>query len=141
MNLLAAHVVDSAIEVHRHLGPGYAENTYEDALCVEFKLRGISYARQFPIQLTYKGNAVGSGRLDLLVGKVLIVELKTVDAVLPIHSAQVFSYLKMTGLSLGLLLNFKTPLMKDGIRRIVNSPSSLASLRLGGGISKDSHGK
>jgi GxxExxY protein len=134
-------VVDSAIEVHRHLGPGYAENVYEDALCVEFQLRGISFARQFPIQLTYKGSAIGSGRLDLLVGKALIVELKTVEAVLPIHSAQVISYLKMTGLSLGLLLNFKTPLMKDGIRRIVNSPSALASLRLGGGISKDSHGK
>jgi GxxExxY protein len=134
-------VVDSAIEVHRHLGPGYAENVYEDALCVEFQLRGISFARHFPIQLTYKGSAIGSGRLDLLVGKALIVELKTVEAILPIHSAQVISYLKMTGLSLGLLLNFKTPLMKDGIRRIVNSPSALASLRLGGGISKDSHGK
>jgi GxxExxY protein len=134
-------VVDSAIEVHRHLGPGYAENIYEDALCIEFKLRGISFARQFPIQLTYKGSAVGSGRIDLLVGEALVVELKTVEALLPIHSAQVISYLKMTGLPLGLLLNFNAPLMKDGIRRIVNSPSSLASLRLGGGISKDSHGK
>ncbi len=138
---LAALVVDSAIEVHRHLGPGYTESVYEDALAVELEIRSVPFERQVAIQLDYKGHAVGAGRLDLLVGKMLVVELKAVDALLRVHSAQVIAYLKMTRLPLGLLMNFNSSLMKDGIKRIILSPSSLASWRLGGENSEAPHGE
>jgi GxxExxY protein len=118
---LARRVIGAAIEVHRHLGPGYLESVYEEALAVELGLRGIPFERQKPVVVDYKGHGVGQGRLDLLVGDCLIVELKTVDAFAPIHRAQVISYLKTTGLCLGLLINFKVRQLKDGVRRVVLS--------------------
>ena len=121
VNKLARAVVDAAIEVHRCLGPGFFESVYEEALCVELVARGIPFARQPIVTIHYKGQEIGEGRLDLLVGGCLVVELKAIEALAPIHSAQVISYLKATGHHLGLLINFNVPLLKDGIRRIIAS--------------------
>jgi GxxExxY protein len=138
---IAAEVVDSAVEVHRHLGPGLAEALYEDALCVELGLRRISYVRQSPVSLEYKGVPIGQGRIDLLVGTLIVVELKAVESLLPVHHAQVLAYLKMTRLELGLLLNFNKPLMKDGIRRIIHQEAAFASSRLRVEKSEHRHGQ
>ena len=118
---LAYAVNGAAIEVHRVLGLGFRESTYEEALCVELALRGIPFARQVAVTLDYKGHPVGEGRLDLLVGGARIVELKAVDKLDDIHTAQVISYLKATGHRLGLLLNFNVPALKDGMKRVVVS--------------------
>ncbi len=118
---LAHAVIGAAIEVHRTLGPGFLESVYEEALCVELELRGIPFARQPIVSVIYKGRAIGEGRIDLLVGGILIVELKAVEELAPIHSAQVISYLKMTSRQLGLLINFNVPVLKDGIKRIILS--------------------
>jgi GxxExxY protein len=116
---LANAVIGAAIEVHRTLGPGYSELVYEEALCVELRLRDIPFVRQAPVAVQYKGYEVGEGRLDLLVGRLLIVELKVVEALGPVHSAQMLSYLKATALELGLLINFSVSVLKNGIKRIV----------------------
>lgn len=116
---LARQVIGAAIEVHRILGPGFLESVYEEALTVELTLRDIPFERQKPIQLTYKDRTVGDSRLDLLIGGELIVELKAVETVHPIHPAQVVNYLKITGLELGLLINFNVMQLRDGIKRIV----------------------
>ena len=118
---LAQSVIGAAIEVHCHLGPGYLEGVYEEALAIELELRGIPFERQVPVSLDYKGHRVGEGRLDFLVGKELLVELKAVEALVPVHKAQVISYLKATGLHLGLLVNFNVSVLKGGIRRVVLS--------------------
>lgn len=112
-------VIDAAIEVHRQLGPGFLERIYEEALCKELALRNISFEQQKPIQVIYKGAAIGEQRLDLLVGSLVIVEIKTVDNVHPIHEAQLLSYLKTTNLRLGFIINFKVRLLKQGIKRLV----------------------
>ena len=107
------------MEVHTVLGAGFLEAVYEQALAIELELRGIPFQRQFPIALSYKGVAVGEARLDFLVGDVLIVELKAVENIHPIHHAQVLNYLKATGHQLGLLMNFNVEHMRDGIKRII----------------------
>ncbi|HEX9988440.1 MAG TPA: GxxExxY protein [Chloroflexia bacterium] len=117
-NGLSYRVIGAALEVHRLLGPGFLESVYEEALCIELTLRGIPFARQVAVTLDYKGQAVGEGRLDVLVGNVLVVELKAVEALAPIHTAQLLSYLKTTGHKLGLLINFNVPILKDGIKRL-----------------------
>jgi len=116
-------IIGAAIEVHRVLGPGYLESVYEEALAVELNLRGVAFERQKGMSVDYKGHAVGEGRLDLLVDGCLIVELKAVEALAPIHTSQVISYLKATQLPLGLLINFNVPLLKEGIKRIILSDS------------------
>ncbi len=116
---LARKVIGAAIEVHRALGPGFLELVYEESLCIELDYQGIPYQRQYPIAMNYRGRTVGEGRLDLLVGEKLIVELKAVETIAPIHMAQVISYLKTTGHNLGLLINFNVPVLKDGIKRII----------------------
>jgi GxxExxY protein len=118
---LAAAVIGAAIEVHRVWGPGYLESVYEEALAVELGLQRIPFERQKPSAVEYKGRPVGEGRVDLLVGGRLIVELKAVDALAPIHTAQVISYLKTLNLPLGLPINFNVPLLKQGIKRIILS--------------------
>ncbi len=120
---LAHTVIGAAIEVHRVLGPGYLENVYEEALAVELRLRNIPYERQKGLAVDYKGHAVGEGRLDLLVGGRLLVELKAVEALAPIHTAQVISYLKVLRLPLGLLINFNVSVLKGGLKRVVLSDS------------------
>jgi GxxExxY protein len=119
---LAHQVIGAAIEVHRRLGPGLLESVYEEDLCIELEVRGGLFQRQLPIVVLYRGRPVGESRLDLLVGGVLIVELKAVDALVSIHEAQVISYLKATGLRLGLLINFNVELLKHGIKRVILSP-------------------
>lgn len=119
INRLSYSVIGAAIEVHHELGPGFLESTYEEALCIELRLRDMPFVRQPLVTVGYKGHDVGEARLDLLVGGVLVVELKAVDALLPIHSAQVLSYLRATGHHLGLLINFNVRVLTDGIKRIV----------------------
>ena len=113
-------VIGCAIDVHRVLGPGYKESIYVEALCLEMDARSIPFERERPIIVTYKGKEIPGQRLDLLVGGVLIVECKVVDAMARVHTRQVTSYLKTTGLRLGFLFNFNVDiLMRDGFRRIV----------------------
>lgn len=121
VDALAREVIGAAIEVHRIMGPGYLECVYEDALCVELELRGIPISRQVLFGVEYKGKRVGESRLDLLVANQLVVELKAVEELLPVHKAQVISYLKATGRELGLLINFNVPVLKDGVKRVVLS--------------------
>ena len=118
---LARAVIGAAIEVHRHLGPGFLEAIYEESLGIELRLQKIPFERQVPAKVEYKGQFVGEGRLDLLVGSRLVVELKAVREVCPIHTAIVLSYLKATGRTLALLINFRVPQLKHGIQRIVCS--------------------
>src|SRR5690242_19807437 len=103
---LAGAVIGVAIEVHRTLGLGFLESVYEEALCHELELREIPFQRQPPISVTYKGRSVGEGRMDLLVDKKLVVELKSVDALAPLHTAQRLSYLRAGNYRAGLLFNF-----------------------------------
>ena len=119
LDALASAVIGAAIEVHRRTGPGLDEASYENALAIEFRLRGIQFARQVLIQVGYKGEVIGERRLDFLVGGKLILEIKAVEQLAPVHKAQVNSYLKITGHKLGLLINFNVPILKDGIKRII----------------------
>jgi len=113
-------VIKAAIEVHRALGPGLLESTYEQCLAHELTLQNIPFQRQVGLPVVYKGVQLDCGyRIDLLVDDQVVIELKTVDALLPIHEAQVLTYLKLGGWHLGLLLNFNVPMLKQGIRRIV----------------------
>ena len=114
-------VVDAAVEVHRVLGPGLLESIYEQALSVELGLRGVRFERQVPIAVTYKNVALGVARLDFLVAEHLVVELKACQGLLPIHCAQVLSYLKASERSLALLINFNVRLLRQGIRRVIRS--------------------
>lgn len=115
-----SRIILCAIEVHRHLGPGLLESAYENCLCRELELVRIPFKRQIPLDVSYKDIFLDCGyRLDLLVADKVVVELKSVDKLLPIHSAQLLTYLKLAKIKIGLLLNFNCCLMKDGIRRIV----------------------
>jgi GxxExxY protein len=116
---LAHALIGAAIEVHRLLGPGFLESISERALCHELTLRSVAFERQKPLTVRYKDLDIPGQRLDLLVGGRVIIDLKTVDTLAPIHQAQLLSYLKTTGLRLGLLINFKTLVLKDGIKRVV----------------------
>ena len=116
---IAHEVIGAAIEVHRHLGPGFLESAYESAVCLELELRGIPFERQRSVTLSYKGRPVGEGRIDLLVGEQVVVKLKTVEGFAPIHTAQLISYLRLTGLRLGPLINFNVPVLRAGIRRVL----------------------
>jgi GxxExxY protein len=117
---VAALIVDAAIKVHRVLGPGLLESVYEACLAHELKLRGLQVKTQVPIPIRYEGLALEGGlRLDLLVEGIAIVEHKAVEKVLPVHDAQILSYLKLTRNKLGFLLNFNVALMKNGISRFV----------------------
>lgn len=112
-------VIGAAIEVHRHLGPGFLESIYERALCHELQLRGIPFEKQVEILVQYKDTSIPGQRLDLIIDKFLVLEFKAVEDILPIHEAQLLSYLKSTGLKIGLIINFKVKRLKSGIRRII----------------------
>jgi GxxExxY protein len=116
---LAKRIIGAAIEVHRTLGPGFLERVYEDALCYELTEAAVPFERQKRLFVPYKKILIHGHRIDLLVGDRVIVELKCVDDFSPIHQAQLISYLKATGLRLGLLINFKVVLLKDGIKGMV----------------------
>lgn len=116
---LTEKIIGCAIEVHRTLGPGLLEVTYESALAVELKLAGLNFERQMTIPILYKSHPVGDYRLDLVVETAVIVEVKSVERLDPIFEAQLLAYLKITGIKRGLLLNFNSRLLKDGIKRLV----------------------
>ncbi len=118
-NELTAEIIGAAIEVHRHLGPGLMESAYEECLCHELSLRGLGFERQKPLPATYKGQKLDCGfRIDLLVEEV-VVELKSVEELLPVHEAQLLTYLKLSRKQVGLIINFNVPVLKQGIRRRV----------------------
>ena len=117
---VANEIVDSAYKVHTALGPGLMESVYEACLCHELKKRGIPLRRQVSLPIVYDGLRLESGlRLDLLADDSVVVELKAVEQMLPVFEAQLLSYLKLTNLRLGLLINFNVPLIKQGIKRII----------------------
>ena len=112
-------IIGCAIEVHKHLGPGLLESVYESALCIEFKASALPFKRQVGIPLYYKGELISEHRPDLIVNERVIVEVKSVDALAPIHIAQMLTYLRVTSLRVGLILNFNRVGMKQGTRRVV----------------------
>jgi GxxExxY protein len=117
---LTHRIISAAIEVHRLLGPGLLESAYEECLCKEFTLRGLLYERQKPIPVVYKGAKLECGyRIDLLVEDRIVVELKAIEQIGPIHEAIVLTYPKVSGRSVGLLINFHITVLKDGIRRYI----------------------
>ena len=117
---LTEKIIGFAIGVHRHLGPGLLESAYEECLCYEIEQSGLSFRRQVALPIVYKAVRLDSGyRMDIVVQDQVIVELKTVERLLPIHEAQMLTYLKLSGIRIGLLLNFNTSVLKDGIRRML----------------------
>jgi GxxExxY protein len=131
---LTEKVIGACIDLHRHLGPGLLESAYEECLCYELAQLGIHFERQKPLPVKYKSVNLDCGyRLDLVIENKIIVELKAVESLLPIHEAQLLTYLKLSGLTLGLLNNFNVPVLKNGIKRVANNfIDSSASLRLCG---------
>jgi GxxExxY protein len=118
-NEVTDRVIGCAIEVHRVLGPGLLESIYEGALCVELSRSGLSYSRQEPIPVTYKGEPIADFRLDLVVEDLIVVEVKAVERLDPIFDAQLLSYLRLTGRRVGLFINFNSRLLKQGLKRLV----------------------
>jgi GxxExxY protein len=117
---LAAELVDAALKVHRNLGPGLLETVYEACLCQELFLREIPFKRQVSVPIIYEGVTLDAGlRLDIVVADRIVVEIKAVERLIPLFDAQVLTYLKLTRMELGLLINFNVSLIKNGIRRIV----------------------
>jgi GxxExxY protein len=117
---LTEKVIGLAIEVHRQLGPGLLESAYEECLCLELSEASLAFRRQVPLPITYKSVQLDCGyRLDLVIEDQLILELKAVEGLLPIHEAQVLTYLKLSGIRTGLLLNFNSVVLKSGIRRLM----------------------
>jgi GxxExxY protein len=120
LNELTDAIIGAAIEVHRALGPGLLESTYEMCLCRELSIRGVRFERQVPISVEYKGVKLKCGyRADVVVDETILVEIKAIDSLLPIHEAQLLSYLKLGGWKIGLLINFNVELLKHGLRRRV----------------------
>jgi len=121
LNQLSERIIGGAIEVHRILGPGLLESAYERCLVMELEEAGVRVERQVLLPVRYKGRELPEAfRMDLLVERQIVVELKSVDELASAHTAQVLTYLKLTGLKLGLILNFKVEVMRKGIRRVVN---------------------
>jgi len=121
INKTTEAVIGAAIEVHRHLGPGLLESAYEECLCEELLVRKIPFKRQVILPVTYKGKKLDIGyRIDLLVNDEVIVELKTVESILPIHEAQTLTYMRLGGWQVGLILNFNVAILKNGIKRLVH---------------------
>jgi GxxExxY protein len=122
-NQVTERIIGGVIEVHRALGPGLLESVYEECLAIELGLRKLRVVRQLPIPVVYKGRRVGVDlKIDLLVEDHVVVELKAVERLLPIHDAQLLTYLRLTSKPLGLLINFNVPVLKDGVRRLITRP-------------------
>ena len=120
INEVSNRIIGAAVEVHRTLGPGLFESTYEESLAREFSLRHIPFERQKPLTVEYKGTKLECGyRLDFLVWDLVVVELKAIESLLPIHTAQVLTYMKLGKWKAGPLLNFNVPLLREGIKRLV----------------------
>jgi GxxExxY protein len=116
---VSQEVIGAAIEVHRALGPGLLETAYEECLCDELSVRGLSFRRQVDLPVLYKTVKLTCGyRMDMVVWDVLVVEVKAVEKLMPVHEAQLLTYLKLSGLHTGLRVNFNVPVLKDGIKRM-----------------------
>jgi GxxExxY protein len=116
---ITERVIACAIEVHRHLGPGLLESVYESAMCLELKSAGLPFQRQLGVPVTYKGELIAEHRPDLVVSDLVVVEIKSVERFNPVFLAQMLTYLQITGLRVGLILNFNRALMRDGIKRVM----------------------
>ena len=119
INELTETIIGCAIEVHRCLGPGLAKATYERALCIQMSRAGLPFHRQVAIPVHYKGEVIGEYRPDLVVAELVVVEVKSVECVLAVHRAQMIAYLRVTGVRVGLILNFNEEVMRSGIRRVI----------------------
>ena len=119
INRLTERIIGCAIEVHRQLGPGLLEGTYEVALCIELTDAGLRHERQLAVPVVYKGREIGEYRLDLLVEDVVIVEIKSVERHDPVFEAQLLTYLRVTGKRVGLLINFNNRMLRTGIKRLI----------------------
>lgn len=118
INDITQAIIGAAIEVHRTLGPGLLESAYHECLCRELSLRGVPFEREYPLPVEYKGTRLECGyRLDLLVARAVVIEVKSVEALAPVHEAQLLTYLRLGGWRVGLLINFNVAILKDGIRR------------------------
>jgi GxxExxY protein len=127
-NEITEKVIGAAIEVHRHLGPGLLESAYEQCLCYELSSLGLMFQRQMPVPILYKGIKLDSVyKVDLFVEGSVIVELKAVEELLPIHKAQLLTYLKASNMRVGLLINFNVPILINGLKRMVNHHIETAS--------------
>jgi GxxExxY protein len=118
-NVLTEKIIGCAIEVHRSLGPGLLEHTYEAAMCVEMNRRRLAFERQSVFPINYKGVKISEHRVDLIVEKTVVVELKSVDRFDPVFMAQILTYLRCTGLRVGLLINFNGRVLRSGVRRFL----------------------
>ncbi len=118
-NTVTQRIIKCAIEVHKQLGPGLLESIYENALAIELELEGLAYKEQLAVPIIYKGRSLGEHRLDLLIEDMVIVEIKSVERFDPVFEAQLLTYLRLTKKKVGLLINFNTRLVKDGIKRFV----------------------
>jgi GxxExxY protein len=119
---LSSQIIGAAIEVHRHLGPGLLESAYEICLAEELSLRGIGFERQVALPAVYRGRVLDFGyRIDFVIGNIA-VEIKSVESILPVHRAQLVTYLRLKKLPIGLLLNFQVTALRDGIVRVINDP-------------------
>ena len=120
LNQISGKVIGAAIEVHKQLGPGLLESTYETCLVYELELNGVQIERQKSLPIVYKDLLMEQGyRIDLIVEQAVVVEIKAVEALLPVHQAQILTYLRLSNLHLGLLINFNVPKLKEGIRRFI----------------------
>lgn len=118
---LTDKIIACAIEVHRHLGPGLLESAYEECFCHELYLQGMPFERQRPLPLEYKGIKLDCGyRMDIVVDNKVVIELKCVDKITPVHEAQLLTYLKLSGIKVGLIINFYSSVLKNGIKRLVS---------------------
>lgn len=121
-NKITEKIIGCAIEVHRNLGPGLLESAYEECLCYELVQKGLQYERQVSLPVVYKGVKLDCGyKMDVIVENTVIIELKAVERILPIHEAQLLPYLKLYNKKLGLLINFHVPILKNGLKRIANN--------------------
>jgi GxxExxY protein len=122
LNALTGRIIGAAIEVHRQFGPGLLESTYARCLQMEFEWQRLPYVTQYPVPLKYKGVVLDTVyRIDLVVEGAVVVELKCLDRLLPIHEAQLLTYLRLTGFPVGLLINFNVPRLADGVKRLANT--------------------
>jgi GxxExxY protein len=140
-NVLTDQIIGCAIEVHRHLGPGLLEAVYEECLCYELSQTGLRYVRQVHLPVIYKGIKLDCGYiLDLVVEDLIVVELKSIEQLMPVHHAQLLTYLKILDKKVGLLINFNVPVLKNGLKRIVNRYSgSLPTRQDSDTAAKESH--
>jgi GxxExxY protein len=122
INRITEKIIGCAIEIHRNIGPGLLESAYEECLCYELSQANLKFERQVPLPVIYKGVKLDCGyRMDLVVENLVIVELKAIERILPVNEAQLLSYLKLYNKKVGLLINFHVPMLKSGLKRIVNN--------------------